>query len=161
MRKSLKSAEDSFRSNNDMRGELDLMLAEAEMQHLREKRGLTFNWTRQKLAAVFAVVLMLTGITGWLWAKNSIPPVVTDLPVIAASTQDSPVAKVLAIQAKTSVQVNEVAPEQVINEVVPPVQQDKIVYNEGPIVQQAGLQVPENEVRDLVRTARKTLSKSN
>ena len=38
VRNSLKNAEDSFRSNNDMRGELDLMLAEAEMQHLREKR---------------------------------------------------------------------------------------------------------------------------
>ena len=58
VRNSLKNAEDSFRSNNDMRGELDLMLAEAEMQHLREKRGLAAIWTRQRLAAIAACLMV-------------------------------------------------------------------------------------------------------
>ena len=42
VKSSLENAEKSFRENNGMRGELDLMLAEAEIKHLREKRGWGF-----------------------------------------------------------------------------------------------------------------------
>ena len=36
---SLDNAQRSFRKNNGLRGELDLMLAEASIRYLREKRG--------------------------------------------------------------------------------------------------------------------------
>ena len=36
VRASLDNAERSFRSNQDVRGELDLMLAEAELENLRQ-----------------------------------------------------------------------------------------------------------------------------
>lgn len=36
VKSSLENAEKSFRENNGMRGELDLMLAEAEIKHLRK-----------------------------------------------------------------------------------------------------------------------------
>ena len=47
---SLENAEQSFKDNQSMRGELDLMLAEAELKTLRKKSSLPWNWNRQILA---------------------------------------------------------------------------------------------------------------
>ena len=41
---SLENAERSFRSHQEVRGELDLMLAEAELDNLRQKRP-GISWT--------------------------------------------------------------------------------------------------------------------
>ena len=68
---SLDNAQQSFRKNNGLRGELDLMLAEASIRYLREKRGLVSVWNRQKLAAILAVLLVLAGYGGWLYAGVS------------------------------------------------------------------------------------------
>ncbi len=65
---SLDNAQRSFRKNNGLRGELDLMLAEASIRYLREKRGLVSVWNRQKLAAALAVLLALAGYGGWWYA---------------------------------------------------------------------------------------------
>ncbi len=65
---SLDNAQRSFRKNNGLRGELDLMLAEASIRYLREKRGFASVWNRQKLAAVLAVLLVLAGYGGWWYA---------------------------------------------------------------------------------------------
>ena len=56
-RASLDNAERSFRSNQEVRGELDLMLAEAELDNLRQKRH-GVSWTRHMLAACFAVLVL-------------------------------------------------------------------------------------------------------
>ena len=69
-RASLDSAERNFRSNQEVRGELDLMLAEAELDNLRQKRS-RFSWTRHMLAACFAVLLLASGCLGWWWASAS------------------------------------------------------------------------------------------
>ena len=65
---SLDNAERSFRSNQEVRGELDLMLAEAELDNLRQKRT-GISWTRHTLAACFAVLLLASGCLGWWWAS--------------------------------------------------------------------------------------------
>lgn len=65
---SLDNAQRSFRKNNGLRGELDLMLAEASIRYLREKRGFASVWNRQKLAAALAVLLVLAGYGGWWYA---------------------------------------------------------------------------------------------
>ena len=67
-RASLDSAERNFRSNQEVRGELDLMLAEAELDNLRQKRS-RFSWTRHMLAACVAVLLLASGCLGWWWAS--------------------------------------------------------------------------------------------
>ena len=65
---SLDNAERSFRSNQEVRGELDLMLAEAELDNLRQKRP-GISWTRHTLAACFAVLALASGCLGWWWAS--------------------------------------------------------------------------------------------
>ena len=68
-RNSLDNAERSFRSNQEVRGELDLMLAEAELENLRQKRSGRFAWTRHMLAACLAVLVLAAGGLGWWWAS--------------------------------------------------------------------------------------------
>ena len=70
VKSSLENAEKSFRENNGMRGELDLMLAEAEIKHLREKRGWVSVWTRQRLALLAAAIVVLAGYGGWFICKS-------------------------------------------------------------------------------------------
>lgn len=65
---SLDNAERSFRSNQEVRGELDLMLAEAELDNIRQKRP-GISWTRRMLAACAAVLLLASGGLGWWWAS--------------------------------------------------------------------------------------------
>ena len=67
-RASLDNAERSFRCNQEVRGELDLMLAEAELDNLRQKRP-GISWTRHTLAACFAVLVLASGCLGWWWAS--------------------------------------------------------------------------------------------
>ena len=68
-RTSLDNAERSFRSNQEVRGELDLMLAEAELENLRQKRSPVFAWTRHTLALCLAVTILAAGGLGWWWAS--------------------------------------------------------------------------------------------
>ena len=70
IKSSLENAERSFRDNREMRGELDLMLAEAEIKHLREKRKSISVFNRQCLAVVAAAALFLAGYGGWLYATS-------------------------------------------------------------------------------------------
>ncbi len=67
---SLENAEQSFKDNRSMRGELDLMLAEAELKTLRKKSSLPWNWNRQILALSAACLLVLAGFGGWCWARG-------------------------------------------------------------------------------------------
>lgn len=70
-RKWLMKAEASFDDNADVRGELNLMLAEAEMKHLRKHHG-TGKKVRTLLAFGVALVLAVSAwqIHGWLLRGN-------------------------------------------------------------------------------------------
>ena len=50
--------------NKDIRGELDLMLAEAELKNLRRKKDRPWSWNRQVLAGCAAVLLVVAGFGG-------------------------------------------------------------------------------------------------
>lgn len=71
IKSSLDNAEQSFLDNKSMRGELDLMLAEAEFKNLRRKKDVPWNWNRQLLACCAALMLLLAGFGGWYYAKDS------------------------------------------------------------------------------------------
>lgn len=70
IKSSLESAEQSFLDNKDIRGELDLMLAEAELKNLRRKKDRPWSWNRQLLAGCMAVLLVMAGAGGWYIAKD-------------------------------------------------------------------------------------------
>ena len=99
VKSSLDNAEQSFLDNKDIRGELDLMLAEAELKNLRKKKDGPWSWNRQALAACAAVLLVLAGAGGWYFARGhykaraqeAVPPVVAGASVQAKSEQGAPV----------------------------------------------------------------------
>lgn len=70
IKSSLDNAEQSFMDNKDIRGELDLMLAEAELKNLRRKKDRPWSWNRQVLAGCAAMLLVLAGFGGWYCAKD-------------------------------------------------------------------------------------------
>lgn len=72
VKNSLDNAEQSFLENNGMRGELDLLLAEAELKNLRSKQVVPWSWNRQILAMCVAVSLALAGVVGWYYAHNDV-----------------------------------------------------------------------------------------
>ena len=80
IKSSLDNAEQSFLDNKSMRGELDLMLAEAEFKNLRRKKDVPWNWNRQLLACCAALMLLLAGFGGWYYAKDSSAP----MPVVVS-----------------------------------------------------------------------------
>ncbi len=70
VKSSLDNAEQSFLDNKSIRGELDLMLAEAELKNLRRKRFLPWSWNRHVLAICVALVVVVAGLGGWYMAKD-------------------------------------------------------------------------------------------
>ncbi len=67
----LENAEQSFLEDRGIRGELDLMLAEAELNNLRRKKDIPWSWNRQVLAVCAAVMLLLSGLGGWYYAQHA------------------------------------------------------------------------------------------
>ncbi|MGI6093082.1 MAG: hypothetical protein GX348_06020 [Veillonellaceae bacterium] len=71
----LKRAEESFDKDRDVRAELDLMLAQAELQHAKEANR-TRHWRykysllTQGTAAIMAMVIAVAGFGGTYWWFN-------------------------------------------------------------------------------------------
>ena len=62
IKSSLDKAEQSFMDNKDIRGELDLMLAEAELKNLRRKKDRPWRFVKNQAVAKF--------FGGWCFARN-------------------------------------------------------------------------------------------
>ena len=65
----LNSAEDSFAKDNAVRGHLDLMLAEAEMKHLRLGTTSVFQKKYRQLILLLAVCLIMPS-AYWYFTKQ-------------------------------------------------------------------------------------------
>lgn len=93
VKSSLDNAEQSFLDNKDIRGELDLMLAEAELKNLRKKNDVPWSWNRQLFAVCAAVLLVLAGVGGWYFARGhykqrakvNVPPVQNNVELAKSS----------------------------------------------------------------------------
>lgn len=160
VKSSLENAEQSFRENNGMRGELDLMLAEAEIKHLREKSGWRSIWNRQCLALLAAVVMFLAGYGGWLYAGMAEEE--------AAPLKGLPTVAAVAVSAELPRNLPQT--EAVQENTVPaftdkPIQEQQTVavpmYPAAQVKEQRSVELPTADMRQLVRDARRTLRDAN
>lgn len=145
IKSSLDSAEQSFLDNKDIRGELDLMLAEAELKNLRRKKDRPWTWNRQLLAGCVAVLLVLAGVGGWYIAKDHYRH-----KAMAAQPKLEQNAKV--VEKKTAVKTQTIIVEKPIKEDVP-VKTEKVSENR--------VTISKADMHKLVQSARVELSNSN
>lgn len=147
---SLENAEQSFLDNNGMRGELDLMLAEAELRNLRRKKDFPWSWSRNLLAICVAALLVVAGFGGWYYAHGSI--------AVAGKAQEPVlVSPVLNTQDELA------NPTEKKKTIVLPVFGERIINN-IPATGQANykqqVNITEADMRHLVQSARVELSNS-
>lgn len=157
VRQSLYTAKESFASNKGVRGELDLMLAEAEMKHLRETKGWRSYINRQTMIFTFAFIVALTGFTGWYWAKSSAP--ILNNSNIENKSNTSAIAtvntkpKVIVINNddRESSKKMETTPTNALPEISKAVEPQRVV------VAKAKVLISDSELYSLIRTARNKL----
>ena len=92
----LNQAEDHFGRNASARGEIDLLLAEAELRSTRETlrpghRWLTMNWVHQGIALSLAAVLATAGLGGAWWWWREARTATMPATVVVAEAPPSPV----------------------------------------------------------------------
>lgn len=143
---SLDNAEQSFLDNKNIRGELDLMLAEAELQNLRKKESVPWSWSRQALAALTALLFVLAGVGGWYFARGHYKQRARNSKAVTQSVQ-APVAKTGAASAQ-----NNPAPKTDAGEA------KAAAADLSP--ERPQLAISKSELHKLVRSARTELSNS-
>ena len=164
LQSNLKNAEESFKSHNGTRGELDLMLAEAQMQFLREKRGAKSFWARQTLAIFIAAIFVFVGVGSWFWAKSTMKEsklAATPMPPVINVVQQT---EGPALNIKPEVAANVTAMATVNSEAEYKVKEEYLLEKQKVSTTPAANSTPlveTQEMRDLVRVARKKLSESN
>ena len=150
VKSSLDNAEQSFLDNKDIRGELDLMLAEAELKNLRKKKDVPWSWNRQLLAGCIAVLLVLAGVGGWYFARDHYKQRsnTTIVPAAASATavDEAPPQPVTKPQEARSVVRTEQAKDS--------------VTEAAPKQNQSQVSISKSDMRKLVQSARVELSNS-
>lgn len=150
VKSSLDNAEQSFLDNKDIRGELDLMLAEAELKNLRKKKDVPWSWNRQLLAGCIAVLLVLAGVGGWCFArdhyKQRSSTTIVPAAASAAAVDEAPPQPVTKPQEARSVVRTEQAKDS--------------VTEAAPKQNQSQVSISKSDLRKLVQSARVELSNS-
>ena len=150
VKSSLDNAEQSFLDNKDIRGELDLMLAEAELKNLRKKKDVPWSWNRQLLAGCIAVLLVLAGAGGWYFArdhyKQRSSTTIVPAAASAAAVDEAPPQPVTKPQEARSVVRTEQAKDS--------------VTEAAPKQNQSQVSISKSDLRKLVQSARVELSNS-
>ena len=105
----LNQAEEHFGGNSPVRGEMDLLLAEAELRSTREtlRSGhgwLQWTWIRQGVAFLLAAMIVATsfGVAWWWWQENRPAPVAATVPVPVAIVPPAPVLQIAVASALVS-----------------------------------------------------------
>ena len=97
----LNQAEEHFGGNSPVRGEMDLLLAEAELRSTREtlrsgQRWLTLTWIRQGVAFLLAasIVSASLGVAWWWWQESRSESVAATVAVPAVTVSPVPVLQI-------------------------------------------------------------------
>lgn len=150
VKSSLDNAEQSFLDNKDIRGELDLMLAEAELKNLRRKKDLPWSWNRHILAICAASLLAVAGLSGWYIAKDHYRGA-------AAATAKNAATNSVSIQQKALPAVKATAASQAVQKNIPDNTAD---VKPAPKKAENRAVISKAEMHQLVQSARVELSNS-
>lgn len=85
-RRWLEQAEHSFHDETPLKGELNLLLAQAEMQKLREDRGMSRQWQHWQRALALVTALVMVSGFGWWWQRDDDTPTPVTAPVTVVKT---------------------------------------------------------------------------
>ena len=159
---SLDNAERSFRSNQEVRGELDLMLAEAELDNLRQKRQ-GISWTRHTLAACFAVLVLASGCLGWWWASSygGNTTNAAGLPGASAAVEkrapETNTDKQVSAYQQDNTPSSIVSEQEAVIKEKPGTSVRTAVPSPQPGTQSAGIRLSSGEMRRLIRSGKQEL----
>lgn len=157
VKNSLENAEQSFLDNKDMRGELDLMLAEAELSNLRRKKDTPWCWNRQMLALCAAIAVAVSCFGGWCYARHNLKStfVVTSGNVSNSNTAQN-------VESKGAVKIVEVPQEKVQTVTSARTVQVVTKLNDAPADKESKrqLKLSDTDMRRLVKSARVELTSS-
>ena len=152
----LTKAEEAFDKQHDIRGELDVMLAQAELQHVKEvSRSQQWRYKydafRHGLALSLAmfVVVALGGVYWWTNTPKSVTPVPIER---QASVPVEVVPKEVNAAPAVLTKENNPPMKQVVNEIVKPLPKTERIHQAEPSVV-----VSADEMQKLVRAAGKSL----
>lgn len=158
---SLENAEQSFLDNKGIRGELDLMLAEAELNNLRRKKDVPWNWSRQLLALCAASMLALAGFGGWYYAEHDGRE---DLPSEQINSQNVPVSSIdEAAAGSVAAGAAAEAGQNQAQDVPPPAAaaSSETAVSKDHDIRSGQMMLPEADMRKLIRSARTELTNAN
>lgn len=153
----LTRAEKHFSQDASVRGEMDLLLAEAELRSTREKLQAgksAFIWFQHGLALGIATVIVAFGLGGayWFWrdapAPSVMQPTAVTVPVMAPATPSAAISTAPAAVREDPPRqaVISANPKQEVNTIETPAPQDTAVSPVSP-----------DEMKRLVRSAGQSL----
>jgi len=153
-RTSLEKAEESFGADKEVRGELDLMLAEAELKNLRQKRRAGPLWTRRFFAAAVAFLVLLGGYGGYMYAAHSqeAPQPRSGLARARQSEVKTQTEKLPGLAEKINFDG-----ESKMTQL--PAKQQNVKPEDSVTKNKSELTLSQGEMRELVRTGRQELNK--
>lgn len=157
VKNSLENAEQSFLDNKDMRGELDLMLAEAELSNLRRKKDAPWCWNRQMLALCAAIAVAVSCFGGWCYARHNLK---STFAVTSGNVSNSNTAQ--NVESKSAVKIVEAPQEKVQTVTSARTVQAVTKLNDAPADQESKrqLKLSDTDMRRLVKSARVELTSS-
>lgn len=162
---SLENAEQSFLDNKGIRGELDLMLAEAELSNLRRKKDVPWNWNRQLLALCIAVMLGLSGFGGWYYAVHYAEADIADQSAVVRPQEVSTAAAVTddkkAVNSAETADTDDNLHTQVQTAKAAEAVNKNITQNISSQQHVHQVMVSEADMRRLIKSARTELTSSN
>ena len=145
----LNRAEASFDNENNVQGEINLLLAQAEIKHLQEKEGSLLRKNKQIIALLTAVFIT---VSFWGLKKGYLVSVSKALPAVQTDEQISTInnLKIVPMQSSKSMDVQQTEK---------PLSISKAEKTSDMEIKTEGTQVvfSENEMRDFVRTAGQVL----
>lgn len=152
VKNSLENAEQSFLDNKDMRGELDLMLAEAELSNLRRKKDTPWCWNRQMLALCAAIAVAVSCFGGWCYARHNLK---STFAITNSNTAQN-------VESKSAVKIVEVPQEKVQTVTSVKTVQAVTKLNDAPADKESKrqLNLSDTDMRRLVKSARVELTSS-